>query len=199
MNLVENDYLNQPGFIEFTKSDFDPAFHAHELLGKNASLQYNLEFIKKQINRKVKDSQESLLESVKDLQYMETVVDEISAYCDSLFDSYNKLKTLVKRPFDQLKMISKDIKNQDESSEELRAIQQFLVTFERFELLAKEGEEERAATYLYQLEKILEKPSLSDLVFIGDQVRATREMGRNIRTIGRDLIEKGIAENVIRN
>ncbi|KAJ3254207.1 hypothetical protein HK103_007452 [Boothiomyces macroporosus] len=187
-------------------NSFDSVKLAHELLKQkdyNATLTFNMDFLKKQINQQVLDSHVELLNGVKDLQELSDIFIAINEECEKLKRNYKKTKAKIVDPYEEMKKLIGEISDISKETDYLRSIQRFLQIYVRLEPVTSLEEYPRAALYIYEIgnhdfivDSVLKEHGLSEDENILTELQKYNEISEKVRKQGLDWIEEGLKDAI---
>ncbi|KAL1926826.1 hypothetical protein VTP01DRAFT_5472 [Rhizomucor pusillus] len=187
VSLQEID--NYIEFDNFLSDDFDANAYAEAVANQTATddgtdvatalskLSFSIESIDKQIQNEIGSKYEILLDQVRGIRELETVLSTVQENIIELKSSLNRLGQKVRNPYEQLQTYNLQLENLQLTSSLLRRLHRFLVLIHRLESqlsfdasgkdaagsVEKEGDMRAAALTLHEIDNIMQDPELQGI------------------------------------
>jgi conserved oligomeric Golgi complex subunit 5 len=158
-----------------------------------AQLQFNIDFLRKQIDRQVLDSHSDLLDGVKDLGIMDGIVKDTTQHVRELRQTYNALREKIQVPFQSIQKTSLEIRDLNKQVVILRSISNLLQVFSRLEGIMDDVEEYPRAAF--EIQSIINDKDFESIPLIEEELQRSKEFHSLLSTTGLEWIKEGIEKN----
>ncbi|KAI8898021.1 hypothetical protein BC833DRAFT_620715 [Globomyces pollinis-pini] len=216
-NLPQKNLIQQSKLMHYWQSRYFK--FTQRIKDYNATLVYNIEFIKKKINEQVQQTHHELIAGVKDLGSMNSLVTNVTSQCKLLKQNYQELNEQITAPYQQMTVLTNELDTLSKKTDSLRLISKFLTMYGRLMgVWGNVDEYHRAALYISELgefslyglfspiqidlpskltlllETIQDENHLSNLKFIQTEIETYKDCQVAIEMQGMSWLNQGLIE-----